>query len=72
RVAPASAEEIGSFCHLRVAQGGWRVAQAVRFLHQEVRSMARRATSNGASRTFIVHHARRAEQVARRTGAKSI
>ncbi|MCI58743.1 hypothetical protein A2U01_0079998, partial [Trifolium medium] len=26
RVAPASAEEIGSFWHLRVAQEGWRVA----------------------------------------------
>ncbi|MCI69862.1 hypothetical protein A2U01_0091125, partial [Trifolium medium] len=26
RVAPASAEELESFCHLRVAQEGWRVA----------------------------------------------
>ncbi|MCI71929.1 hypothetical protein A2U01_0093192, partial [Trifolium medium] len=35
-------------------------------------SLARRATSYGALHTFIVHHARRAEQVARRAGAKSI
>ncbi|MCI77610.1 hypothetical protein A2U01_0098880, partial [Trifolium medium] len=34
--------------------------------------LARRAASYGASRTFNVHHARRAEQMARRADAKSI
>ncbi|MCI94679.1 hypothetical protein A2U01_0115977 [Trifolium medium] len=34
--------------------------------------VARCAASCGASRTFNVHHARRAKQMARRAGAKSI
>ncbi|MCI59918.1 hypothetical protein A2U01_0081173, partial [Trifolium medium] len=36
------------------------------------RMLARCAASSCASRTFIVHRARRAEQVARRASAKSI
>ncbi|MCI89125.1 hypothetical protein A2U01_0110413 [Trifolium medium] len=34
--------------------------------------VASRAASTGASRTFIVHHARCADRVARRAGVKSI
>ncbi|MCI66344.1 hypothetical protein A2U01_0087602, partial [Trifolium medium] len=61
------------FCHLRVAQE-WmaRRASQLERRFRKARPLARRATSCGASRTFIVHHARRAEQVARRADAKSI
>ncbi|MCI88207.1 hypothetical protein A2U01_0109493 [Trifolium medium] len=51
---------------------GWRVAPAVRKCTRKARSSARCVASSGASRTFKVRHARRAEQVARRAGAKSI
>ncbi|MCI52747.1 hypothetical protein A2U01_0073993, partial [Trifolium medium] len=34
RAAPSSAEELESFCHLRVAQGGRRVAPVNWILHQ--------------------------------------
>ncbi|MCI63299.1 hypothetical protein A2U01_0084556, partial [Trifolium medium] len=57
-------------CASRRKDGASR--QAVRFLHQDVRSMARRAASSGALRSFILHHARRVEQLARRAGAISI
>ncbi|MCI52615.1 hypothetical protein A2U01_0073861, partial [Trifolium medium] len=49
RVAPVSAEELESFGHLRVAQERTaRCAKQLGSLHQEVRQVARRATSSGA------------------------
>ncbi|MCI50551.1 hypothetical protein A2U01_0071795 [Trifolium medium] len=48
-----------------------RASQLGRWIRKAL-SLARRATSYGVSRTFIVHLARRAKQVARRADAKSI
>ncbi|MCI43683.1 hypothetical protein A2U01_0064921, partial [Trifolium medium] len=46
-------------CRLRVAQEGMaRRDSHVRRMHQELLPSARCAASYGASRTFIVHHAR--------------
>ncbi|MCI85612.1 hypothetical protein A2U01_0106891, partial [Trifolium medium] len=49
-----------------------RMAPMLEGCIRKARSLARCADSFGASRTFIVHHARCAEHVARRAGAKSI
>ncbi|MCI35352.1 hypothetical protein A2U01_0056573, partial [Trifolium medium] len=60
-------------CHLRTVQE--RMARRASLLGgciRKARSLARCAASSGASRSLIVHHARRAEQVARRADAKSI
>ncbi|MCI46219.1 hypothetical protein A2U01_0067459, partial [Trifolium medium] len=69
-----AAEEVWRlFCHLRAAQE--RMARRASLLEDYIRNsqrMARCAASSGASRTLIVHRARRAEQVARCAGAKSI
>ncbi|MCI93725.1 hypothetical protein A2U01_0115023, partial [Trifolium medium] len=51
-----------SFCQLRAAQA--RMARRARQLDSCIRrfvQVARRASASGASRTFIVRHARRAE-----------
>ncbi|MCI38318.1 hypothetical protein A2U01_0059546, partial [Trifolium medium] len=49
-----------------------RRASQLGSLHQKNFTIARCAASSGASRTFKVHHARRADRTARRAGAKSI
>ncbi|MCI54890.1 hypothetical protein A2U01_0076140, partial [Trifolium medium] len=66
RVAPASGKE------------SWELLASARRAGEDsasrsqLGSVARRTSSTGASRTFIDHHARRADRVARRAGAKSI
>ncbi|MCI49739.1 hypothetical protein A2U01_0070983, partial [Trifolium medium] len=60
-------------CQLRAAHE--RMARRASLLERcirKARSSARRAASSGTSRIFIVHHARRADMVAQRAGAKSI
>ncbi|MCI81243.1 hypothetical protein A2U01_0102516, partial [Trifolium medium] len=60
-------------CQLRVAQERMaRRSSQLEGCFRKALSVARCAASYGASRTFIVHHASRAEQVARRANAKSI
>ncbi|MCI47466.1 hypothetical protein A2U01_0068708, partial [Trifolium medium] len=65
-VAPASGKEsweLLSFARRAGEDGASR---------SQLGSVARCAASTGASRTFIVHHARRADRMARRAGAESI
>ncbi|MCI65060.1 hypothetical protein A2U01_0086318, partial [Trifolium medium] len=63
----------GLLCQSRAAQERMaRRAIQLQGCSRIALSMARRAASYGASRTFIVHLAHRAEQVARHADAKSI
>ncbi|MCI45448.1 hypothetical protein A2U01_0066687 [Trifolium medium] len=63
------------FCSAICAPRKERMARHASLLEgciRKARSLARCAASSSASRTFIVHHVRRTEQVARRADAKSI
>ncbi|MCI47636.1 hypothetical protein A2U01_0068878 [Trifolium medium] len=73
RCAVDAEEVLNYFCQLRAAQE--RMARRASLLEDCIRNfwlLARCAASSGASHTFIVHRARRAYQLARRAGAKSI